>query len=72
MKLSQINILNELKEDEGIQLEVEIYKPIDVEKADGKFRVFISHEGSSGSKREYITTTEEVGNCIKDYIENQM
>ena len=72
MKLSQINILNELEEDEGIQLEVEIYKPIDVEKANEKFRVFISHEGSSGSKREYITTTEEVGNCIKDYIENQM
>ena len=72
MKLSKINILNELEEDEGIQLEVEIYKPIDVEKADGKFGVFISHEGSSGSKREYITTTEEVANCVKDYIENQM
>ena len=44
MKLSQIDILNKLEEDEGIHLDVEIYKPIDVEKADGKFGVFISQE----------------------------
>ena len=66
MKLSQINILNELEEDEGIQLEVEIYKPIDVEKADGKFRYLLVTEVVVVVNYEiYITTTEEVGNCIK-------
>ena len=70
--LSNVKVLNDLKEDNGIHLDVEIYKPIDTENAEGKFGVFIAHDGSSGSKREYVTTSEEVADCIKDYIENFM
>lgn len=71
INLSDISVINNLQEDEGIHLDVEIYKPIKKEKSD-KFGLFISHEGSSGSKREYIVTSEDIGNCIKDYIENCM
>lgn len=55
-----------LKEDSGIRLDVEIYKPINADS--DEFGVYISHDGSSGIKREHITTSEEFGNCIKDYV----
>lgn len=72
MKLDEIKSLQKLNEDEGIHLDIEIYKPIDKENEPNKFGIYISSKNSSAAKREYITTIEEIGECVKDYVENYL
>ena len=41
---------------------------VDVYKDNKDFAVHISHDGSSGVTYHSVTTTEQVGNCVNDYV----
>jgi len=50
--------------DESIQLNVEIYTE------DNKYRLFISHDGSSGVRYNNINTSNDIAKCVEDYLDS--
>ncbi len=56
--------------DDGIHIDLEIYR--DDHDDENSRSLYISHDGSSGCEYHGLTTTEEIGQCIVKYIEDNM
>ena len=54
-------------EDPSIMLEVEIYKDMET----GDFKIYLSHDGSSGVEYK-IETTADAGEKVTRYLEEQV
>ena len=71
MKLVKNDLFKELAiGNDGVHIDLEIYR--DDHDDEESRSLYISHNGSSGSEYHGLTTAEEIGQCIAEYIEYNM